>query len=146
MSVAFIFYIGYIVEKRGKIFILDMIEKIFQKLPLIKSLYQFLKDFFKMFILDKERSIYKNAVMINFPNKELYSIGFATKEIDDQNTMVFIPTAPNPTNGFTVIVDKNSVKVLDIPIEEALKLIISVGSVSDPDTYLKLAKNLKDKA
>ncbi len=140
----FICFIGYKVEKRGKFLVLDLLEGFLEKVPLIKSLYQFLKEFLHMFLLNKDKSIYKNTVLINFPNKDMLSIGFVTKEIDENNIMVFVPTAPNPTNGFTVIVKKEKVTFVNIPIEEALKIIISIGSVGDKETYLNLKEKLKD--
>ncbi|WP_240838292.1 DUF502 domain-containing protein [Acidaminobacter sp. JC074] len=106
-----------------------------EKLPVIKAIYTPLKDITNNFS-NKDSNNFKQVVLVTYPCEGSYSIGFVTKEqtniADEDMTGVFIPTTPNLTNGFLVFLRKDQYKVLDMPVEEALKTVISLGAVT-PD-------------
>jgi uncharacterized membrane protein len=125
-------YIGYIITKKQKSIILYITEKIFSKVPFIKSIYNFFKELLKMFSNEKN---YLGVVEVSFANYKTY--GFLTKEEDDK-FIAFVPTAPNPTSGYVIILDKNKEvreeiksmgewKRIDTDVKEALAKIISLG-------------------
>ena len=75
--------------------------------------------------------------MVEFPTKGVKSIGFITNHNISLNSndkvFVFIPTTPNPTNGFLVLMDRKDIEVMDIPINEGLNMVISMGSAANGD-------------
>lgn len=111
----------------------DLIHKAFLKLPIIKTIYGPLKDIFTN-ISSKESNNFKKAVMVTYPKEGSQCIGFVTKESievgSEKKSVIFIPTTPNPTSGILVYVDKNQYVDLDLPVDDALKAIVSLGAIS----------------
>jgi len=130
-SIMLITYIGYIITKNQKSIILYITENIFSKLPLIKSIYNFFKELLQMFTNDKN---YLGVVEIMFANYKTYA--FLTKEEKDK-FIAFVPTAPNPTSGYVILLDKDKEveeikalgewKKVDTDVKDALAKIISLG-------------------
>lgn len=114
-------------------------EKLFLKLPIMGKVYNAVKQISSAF-LGKRKTAFKQVVIIEYPRKGLYSIGFATgitkgeikeaMELDGVN--VFVPTSPNPTSGMFIVVPREDVYFLKMSVEEGMKLVISGGSVSPP--------------
>jgi len=108
-------------------------------IPLINRIYIAIRQISEA-ILTEKRELFKKVVLIEYPRKDLYSIGFFTQDTKGkvQETLptdvvsVFIPTSPNPTSGYLLFVPKKDIIELDMAVEDALKLVISGGSV-----YLK---------
>ncbi len=114
-------------------------EKILLKIPLFNSIYISIKNVLDA-IFNENFSSFKKPVLCEYPRKGIYSIGFLTKDsspyfdtITGQELYnVFLPTTPNPTTGMFIMVPINEGIILDLTIEEALKLIIS-GGIINPD-------------
>lgn len=113
------------------------IDSICRRIPLIKSVYTTMNQITSLFSSERGKS-YKKVVLLEYPRKGIYSIGFLTSETstyfrderDDLDLInVFIPTSPNPTSGMFVTVDRRSARVLDMKVEEAVKLVISGGAI-----------------
>ena len=116
----------------------------FGGIPLIRSIYSPLKKFSELVLSDQTQSFSK-VLLIEYPRKGIYSLCFQTsKELGEvQNqageemVCVYIPTTPNPTSGYIVLVPQNEVKELKMSVEDALKMIISLGVVvPDPDAVI----------
>ena len=114
------------------------------RIPLIRSIYSPLKKFSELVLSDQTQSFSK-VLLIEYPRKGIYSLCFQTsKELGEvQNqageemVCVYIPTTPNPTSGYIVLVPQNEVKELQMSVEDALKMIISLGVVvPDPDAVI----------
>jgi uncharacterized membrane protein len=131
-TVLLITYIGYIITKKQKSIILYITENIFSKVPVIKSIYNFFKELMHMFSNEKN---YLGVVEIMFANYKTYA--FLTKE-EKERFIAFVPTAPNPTSGYVILLDKNKEvkgeitslgewKRVDTDVKEALSKIISLG-------------------
>jgi len=114
------------------------------RIPLIRSIYSPLKKFSELVLSDQTQSFSK-VLLIEYPRKGVYSLCFQTsKELGEvQNhtgeelVCVYIPTTPNPTSGYIVLVPQNEVKELKMSVENALKMIISLGVVvPDPDALI----------
>ncbi|HJL80891.1 MAG: DUF502 domain-containing protein [Gammaproteobacteria bacterium] len=114
------------------------------RIPLIRSIYSPLKKFSELVLSDQTQSFSK-VLLIEYPRKGVYSLCFQTsKELGEvQNhtgeelVCVYIPTTPNPTSGYIVLVPQNEVKELKMGVEDALKMIISLGVVvPDPDALI----------
>lgn len=107
-------------------------QNVLLKIPIIKTIYGPLREVFGNFSKSTSKN-FKKAVFVKYPIEGSYSVGFITKEnveIDGKDlTAVFIPTTPNPTSGFLVYLEKDMYVELDMPVENALKSIISLGSI-----------------
>lgn len=111
-------------------------EKLLVKIPLFNKIYIALKQLSYVF-LSGEKTIFKKVVLLEYPRKGLYSIGFITsykkdlfnKALKGAVVSVFVPTTPNPTSGVLVYTHLDQIKELDLTVEEGLKLVISGGTV-----------------
>ncbi|KTD11014.1 transmembrane protein [Legionella gratiana] len=109
-------------------------ESILSKIPLVRSIYKTVKQVIHA-VVSTNSEAFRKVVIIEYPRKGLWSIAFQTgtanSQINDkiQDTLisVFIPTTPNPTSGFLMMIPKRDVVELDMSIDEALKFIISLG-------------------
>jgi uncharacterized membrane protein len=110
-------------------------EKTFKKIPLARSVYSTVQQVTTAFIQD--RSSFKKVVLVEYPRQGLFTMGFLTGESDNEVqektqrecVNVFLPTTPNPTSGWLVLVPKEDVILLDMTVEQGLKYIISGGVV-----------------
>ncbi len=89
----------------------------------------------------KEARKKKSVVLVEYPRKGIWAVGFATKDNEGEITEktnselvnVFVPTTPNPTSGFLLMFPKNEVKYLDMTFEEASRFIVSAGTSENKD-------------
>ena len=118
--------------------LLRWIEKSFIKLPLARQIYPSLKQIVDFFFSSKEL-VFKKVVLVEYPRKGAWSLGFITNEgmpkakeaLKEDLLNIFIPTTPGPLTGYFVLVPRQDAVLLDISIEDALKIIIS-GGVLNP--------------
>jgi len=116
--------------------ILRFIESVAENIPIVRSVYSSIRQIVDAFQTTSGSS-FKKVIMIEYPRKGLYSFGFITKDSSEflNKTTgevcvnIFIPTTPNPTSGFILIVPKKDVIDPGIPIEDGIKFIISAGLV-----------------
>ncbi len=119
----------------GKMFF-NQVEKILQNLPIIKIVYGTVRQIIDT-ISQQQKAVFQKTVLVQFPRAGVYSLGFLTStasgeiqiKTKDKLVNVFIPTTPNPTSGFLVMVPETDVMILEMSIGDAMKLIISGGSV-----------------
>lgn len=128
-----IFLIGAITKNIiGKKMIV-LTDNFFEKIPVAQTIYKAAKEIINT-ILNKDKNSFKQPVLIDFPSKGLRSVGFLTNDSvmvhGEELYLVFIPTTPNPTTGFLVCVEKTQVELLNISVDEAMKIIISLGVIA----------------
>ena len=117
--------------------LLKLFEDILKRIPILRTIYSAITQMTETFT--KSEGNTKNVVLVEYPRKGTWAVGFATKEntsgIADKAKQdlvnVFIPTTPNPTSGFLLMFPKEDVIYLDITFEQASKFIVSAGT-SDP--------------
>ena len=118
--------------------LLNLFNNILKRIPILRTIYSALGQMTETFTkTDKGK---KNVVLVEYPRKGSWAVGFATKEysgeISDKTKRnlinVFVPTTPNPTSGFLLMFPKEEVIYLDLTFEEASKFIVSAGT-SNPD-------------
>lgn len=144
LSLAIILTVGFFTELFIGKKILPYFEKIFCAFPLVKNIYPAFKQLVS-FLLAQKKFNFKKVVLVEYPSRGIWSIGFLTNEKNEviSNALgremlpVFIGTTPGPFSGFVVFIPKEEVKFIDIPITEALKILIS-GGVYKPE---KLKQN-----
>ena len=117
---------------------LNLFNSILRKIPILRTIYSAIGQMTETFTKsDKEK---KNVVLVEYPRKGSWAVGFATKdnsgEISNKTNKklvnVFVPTTPNPTSGFLLMFPKEEVIYLDMTFEEASKFIVSAGT-SNPN-------------
>ena len=109
-------------------------ESVLSRIPLVRSIYKSVKQVINT-VLSTNGEAFRKVLLIEYPRKGLWSIGFqtgtATSEIsnavNEEMISLFIPTTPNPTSGFLVLIPKSEAIELNMSIDEALKFIISLG-------------------
>ena len=114
-------------------------EKVLIQIPVFRGVYTAVQKLVQTFLGQSQAN--RQVVMIEYPRKGVYAVGFAMgrawHELEKKNEAplvnVFIPTTPNPTSGFYLLVPSNEVAPLDISMEEALKLITSGGLITPDD-------------
>ena len=113
-------------------------KKILEKIPLVRTIYKAMKQISNAILNDSNKS-FENVIMIEYPRRDCYSLAFQTSEpFFDKTTKkslitVYLPTAPNPTSGFTLLIPEEEAQTLNMPVEEALRFIISLGVVIPKD-------------
>ncbi|RCK74547.1 MAG: Transporter [Ignavibacteriae bacterium] len=126
-------------------FVIKFFDKLISTLPLARTIYSAIRDLIDAFAISAKSKTFKNVVMVEYPRVGLYSVGFATNEvlmnIDGQNNTnlvsVYFPHPPNPTSGVVIFVPRDQIKVLNLTIEEGLKLVLSGGVVSKNEIKIK---------
>lgn len=109
-------------------------ESILSRIPLVRSIYNSVKQVINT-ILSTNSEAFRKVLLVEYPRKGLWTIGFQTgavnaeisNKINEEMISLFIPTTPNPTSGFLVMIPKQEVIELSMSIDEALKFIISLG-------------------
>ena len=111
-------------------------ESLMDRIPIVRAIYGGAKNFAEIVFSDANDS-FKNVLLIEYPRKGLYSLAFQTSSdlgevqvrTGEDVVCCFVPTTPNPTSGFVIMVPRRDVRVLDMEVDEALKMIISLGVV-----------------
>lgn len=125
-------------------------ENFVDRMPVVRSLYNALKQIAET-VLSQSSNSFQNACMIEYPRKGIWAIAFVSTDTKgevlekmeyEEMLSVFLPTTPNPTSGFLLLVPKSDVVMLDMTVEEAAKLIISAGLVTPP-TVAEIAAGKK---
>jgi len=114
------------------------LERLFGFIPVARGIYNTVQQVSQAFV--HERSTFKQVVLVEYPRKGIYTVGFLTGESQGgilqfagkEYLNVFLPKSPNPTNGWMALVPRDEVTLLDIPVEDGLKFIISGGVVPPP--------------
>ena len=116
--------------------ILKLIDDLFKRIPFLRTIYSAIVQMTETF--SKKDNDKKSVVLIEYPRKGVWAVGFATKEntgemakkTDKKLINVFVPTTPNPTSGFLLMFPIEDVIYLDMTFEEASKFIVSAGTSS----------------
>ena len=134
ISIMIITFIGWLslsfIGKR----VLSMFEGLLKRIPILRTIYSSIVQLTETFSQSKDTK--KNVVLVEYPRKGSWAVGFATKEntgeiskkTDKKLINVFVPTTPNPTSGFLLMFPKEEVIYLDLTFEEASSFIVSAGT------------------
>lgn len=124
--VSFLVFIGASLEKAGKSFLISTIDNLLAKVPAIGTIYSILKKITELF-KPNNKDVKKEVVLVEYPKEDLWVIAYVLSK--HENTYVlFVPTSPNPTSGYTVILDKSKVKSTTLTVAQASQFIISMGA------------------
>jgi uncharacterized membrane protein len=114
----------------------ELWESLLERIPVVRSIYSASKNFAEIVFSDSSQS-FKKVLLIQYPRKGLYSLAFQTSSqlgevqgrTGEKVVCTFVPTTPNPTSGFIIIVPRKDIIELDMDVDEALKMVISLGVV-----------------
>ena len=112
-------------------------QRILGRVPVISGIYGALKKLFET-VMGNNTQAFRKAVLVEYPRKGMWTLAFITapvyngfkKMLPKDSVTLYVPTTPNPTSGFMIYVPKKDVKELNIPVDEALKMILSMGIVN----------------
>lgn len=131
----FTLLLGYIARWFFIYYLIRLWEYLIHRIPFVSSIYKTFQDIIKTLFSTKSNA-FKQVVLIPFPNQDSRAIGLVTCEAvkglnsSEELTAVFIPTTPNPTSGFLVMMKKSAMTPLNMSVEEAFKYIISCGVIN----------------
>ncbi|MGR9053019.1 MAG: DUF502 domain-containing protein [Gammaproteobacteria bacterium] len=117
--------IGHKIVKEGKFWAIALFDLVIDRIPLFNSIYRVSKKVISMFSTH-DRKDAREVVYVEYPKEGLWVPAYATNKLDDMYVL-FVPTSPNPTSGFTVIVHKSKVVKSEMNIEQATSFIVSIG-------------------
>lgn len=122
-------------------------EAVLRRIPVVKTIYSAAKELLEM-VLSGQRGSFSRVLLIEYPRKGIYCIAFQTSSTVGQlaehtpdSVCVFVPTTPNPTSGFLVLAPEKDLIELEMSVEDAIKLVVSVGVVVPDPTSLPRAES-----
>jgi uncharacterized membrane protein len=131
LTIIFIFVIGLLAQNYFGKKILELWDTFIDKIPLVRSVYHATRQMMENLFDGKTK--FRKTVLVDFPRKGMLSIGFVANEVminEEEYYVVYVPTAPNPTSGYTLFVKKDEVIHTDMSVEEATRIILSGGIVT----------------
>jgi len=131
----------------GKFFI-STTEKFLDKVPFLSTVYRSVKQIVETFGKDN-RAVFKAVVLIEYPRKDCWVLGFLTGDASSDTedvvgkklSNIFVPTTPNPTSGFLLLVPREEVHFLKMSVGDGMKMLISGGAVVPPPKKSKTGEN-----
>jgi len=136
IALVFITFIGWLsLSFLGKKFF-ELFNNILKKIPILRTIYSAIGQMTESFTKSDNKQ--KSVVLLEYPRKGVWAVGFATKEntglikekIKEDLINVFVPTTPNPTSGFLLMVPKKDLIYLEVTFEQASKFIVSAGTTN----------------
>ncbi len=134
---AFLYSVGHIAKYAAGKKMISFADRLMMNVPMLKTVYSTISQIMDT-IKSSKAGMFSKAVMFEYPRKGIYSIGFVTSmDVPDRISSrtgknvisVFLPTTPNPTSGFFLLVPKEDCIFLDIGIDDAMKIVISGGAL-----------------
>ncbi|MCB9988809.1 MAG: DUF502 domain-containing protein [Rhodospirillales bacterium] len=140
IALVFFIFVGWFARNFLGRLIIRVSEYFVHKMPVIRTIYKAIKQIFET-IMASQSQAFREVVMMEYPRKGVWSIGFVTgrsqgevqRVTANETINVFVPTTPNPTSGYLLFVPKKELKYLDMTVEEAVKLVVSAGIITPPD-------------
>lgn len=135
--------VGSSIEKVGKSYLVSAIDRVLAKVPAIGTIYSIIKKITALFA-PNSKDEKKEVVLVEYPKADLWVPAYVLSK--HENILVlFVPTSPNPTSGYTVIVDKSKVKRTTLTVAEASQFIVSMGAdfIKKEEISLIIKKQLK---
>ena len=136
LSFVILFVTGAIAANFAGARLIQIWESLLARIPFVKSIYSSVKQVSDT-VLSDQGTAFRKALLVEFPRPGCWTIAFLTGapagevagHLPGEHVSVYVPTTPNPTGGYFIMVPKASVRELDITVDEALKYIISMGVV-----------------
>ena len=155
LTVVLVLITGFLVANFFGRKIIQTWESLLSRIPLVSSVYGAVKQITASLFSDASQS-FREVVLVEYPRRDLWMLAFVTGDtpqsfkdlIGEEMINIYVPTTPNPTSGYYIMVAPSDIIRLDVPVEVGLKMILSAGVVNpldDPQEAAKMAKELRAK-
>jgi uncharacterized membrane protein len=139
LTFLFIVALGYLGRKFFFHSLMKATNKLIFKIPIVGTLYRLTKDITKA-MLSSDQKTFKESILIPFPSKETYTVGFITGDVPEAlkeivpsiDVTVFVPTAPHPISGYVLFSPRSSLKSIEVSVEDTFKFLVSCGVIHPP--------------
>lgn len=140
VTLLFLILVGWITAGLAGRWMIRLSENLLAGMPVVRNVYSAIKQIMET-VLAQKSNAFREVVLLEYPRRGMWVLGFITGKtqgevqnvIDAEMVNVFVPTTPNPTSGFLLFLPRVDLIVLDMSVEEGIKLVISAGIVSPPD-------------
>ena len=137
LSLLIVFFTGLVAANLFGRRLVGLWEALVSQIPLVRSVYSAVKQLVETMFADNGKS-FRKVVLVEFPRRGLWTLAFLTSEevgpvqqaIGRDVVSVYVPTTPNPTGGYFVLVPKEEVRELEMSVDEGLKMLLSMGAVN----------------
>ncbi|MEM7505143.1 MAG: DUF502 domain-containing protein [Pseudomonadota bacterium] len=152
--IVFLFFTAFVGTLTRRVFGRQLIrwgEGIIDRTPIIRSIYNAIKQIAET-VFSQTQTSFSSACLVEYPRRDIWAVAFVSTDTKgeilekaDEGDMisVFLPTTPNPTSGFLLFVPRKDVRMLDMSVEDAAKLVISAGLVTPPTKAERLEEQRK---
>lgn len=138
LGILFVLLVGWLARAYAGRWLFRALENAFLRIPVAREVYSTVKAVVETF--SGQNMALGRVALVEYPRPGLYSIGFitgtglpeATARLGEDTVSVFIPTTPNPTSGWMVVVPRSQLVLLDVPAQEGMRLVISAGAAGVP--------------
>ncbi|MBI4177910.1 DUF502 domain-containing protein [bacterium] len=146
MLVSVILFVGFLGRNVLGRRLLKLGESLVARVPVLRGVYSAVKQFMETFF-SEQKATFKQVVLVEYPRPGIHFIGFVASRIQVPNEPdilnVFLPTTPNPTSGWFAMVREDSVQVLDMSVEDAMRIVVSAGVLFSEDLRARVLKNIE---
>jgi len=137
LTISFLFILGAVISNVFGKKLYSLFESLLNKIPIVNKVYQTTKQITNTFTKDNTKAFQK-VVLIEYPRDNLWTLAMVSGETlnkkNEKCYKLFVPTTPNPTSGFLLLINANDAIETNISVEEAMEIIISAGMIS-PDKF-----------
>jgi len=149
ISAMVIFITGFFLTNFAGKRLIQAWENLLDRIPLVRSIYSSVKQVTST-ILSSDNNTFNEVLLIQYPRKGVWTLCFKTSDspksfneiTGEELITVFVPTTPNPTSGFILFIPKDEVKKMDLDVEDALKLVMSLGVIT-PESIPKTSHEIE---
>ncbi|MFP6706965.1 MAG: DUF502 domain-containing protein [Alphaproteobacteria bacterium] len=146
IAIVILTFVGFLTANIFGRTLLKTGERLVNRMPVVRTIYGALKQILET-VLSQSSNSFRQAVLVEYPRRGIWTIAFVTGDtegevamrLDDDMINIYVPTTPNPTSGFLLMVPHRDLIYLDMPVEDAAKYIISIGVIA-PEMEAKIAK------
>ena len=140
IAVAFFILVGWLTRNVIGRVVVWLSDYLFARMPVIRIIYGALKQIFET-LMTSQSSAFREVVLFEYPRPGMWAVGFVTGTVkgrvqtlsDSEIVNVFRPFTPNPTSGFLLLIPRKDLIVLNMTVEEAIKLVVSGGIITPPE-------------
>jgi len=150
VAIAILIVIGAVTKGVIGRWLLHTSESLLARMPVIRSVYGAVKQIFET-IMKQQSEAFRQVVLFEYPRRGSWALGFITGQTqgevqnltEDEVVNVFLPTTPNPTSGYLLFISKKDLVMLDMTVEEGIKMVVSGGIVTPPDRRSEEQKTIR---
>ena len=140
LTILSVYFLGVIIRNVLGRRLFSWGEKIVLAIPLVSTIYKTIKQFINAFSGTADGKSFQKVIFLQYPRVGVWTLAFVTGESVDANSVeyyhIFVPTTPNPTSGFFIIIPKRETMLTEMTVEEGIKMVISGGLIAPPENEL----------